>query len=137
MFNIAGFHIPKQIAFKHGQVILDKLGWQHPGLKPLGEEIELRWTSTVLCRQWWFIYQGHDKRLYTKLLNEEDVEKQEDYSDCDREEYLGINISPWNWYCSFLYLISLESILEDLTPYDVRQLVMMEDEMAEIKASIF
>ena len=36
MFNIAGFHIPKQIAFKHGQVILDKLGWQHPGLKPLG-----------------------------------------------------------------------------------------------------
>ena len=33
------------------------------------------------------------------------------------------------------HLIYLESILEDLTPYDVRQLVMMEDEMAEIKAS--
>ena len=42
------------------------------------------------------IYQGHDKRLYTKLLNEEDVEKQEDYADCDREEYLGINIYQWN-----------------------------------------
>ena len=35
------------------------------------------------------------------------------------------------------HLIYLESILEDLTPYDVRQLVMMEDEMAEIKESIF
>ena len=34
---------------------------------------------------------GHDKRLYTKLLNEEDVEKQESYLDCDREEYLGMN----------------------------------------------
>jgi len=92
MFNIAGFHIPKQIAFKHGAAILDKLAWQHPALKPL----------------------GHDKRLYTKLLNEEDVEKQESYLDCDREEYL-------------------DSILEDLTPYDVRQLVMMEDEMEETK----
>ena len=35
------------------------------------------------------------------------------------------------------HFIYLESILEELTPYDVRQLVMMEDEMAEIKASIF
>ena len=36
----------------------------------------------------------------------------------------------------FLTQCYSESILEDLTPYDVRQLVMMEDEMAEIKASI-
>ena len=28
-----------------------------------------------------------------------------------------------------------EYILEDLSPYDVRQLVMMEDEMEETKAS--
>ena len=42
------------------------------------------------------MYKGHDKRLYTKLLNEEDVEKQEDYSDCDREEYLGKNNSQSN-----------------------------------------
>ena len=35
------------------------------------------------------------------------------------------------------HLINSESILEELSPYDVRQLVMMEDEMAEIKASIF
>ena len=62
------------------------------------------------------------------------MEKQEDYSDCDREEYLGRNISHRVHHFSF---ITLESILEDLTPYDVRQLVMMEDEMAEIKASIF
>ena len=67
MFNIAGFHIPKQLAFKHQGTILDKVGWDHPGLKPL----------------------GHEKRLYTKALNAEDVEKQEDYKDCDREEYLG------------------------------------------------
>ena len=36
MFNIAGFHIPKQIAFKSGAAILEKLGWDHEGLKPLG-----------------------------------------------------------------------------------------------------
>ena len=67
MFNIAGFHIPKQVAFKHQAVILEKIGWDHPGLKPL----------------------GHEKRLYTKALNGEDIEKQEEYEDCDREEYLG------------------------------------------------
>ena len=32
--------------------------------------------------------------------------------------------------------LSIDSILEDLTPYDVRQLVMMEDEMAETKARL-
>ena len=32
---------------------------------------------------------GHDKRLYTKLLNDEDIEKQEDYVECDRDDYLG------------------------------------------------
>ena len=37
----------------------------------------------------------------------------------------------------FLNQYYSESILEDLTPYDVRQLVMMEDEMSEIKESIF
>ena len=67
MFNIAGFHIPKQVAFKHQAAILEKIGWDHPGLKPL----------------------GHEKRLYTKALNGEDIEKQEEYEDCDREEYLG------------------------------------------------
>ena len=111
MFNIAGFHIPKQLAFKHGTAILDKLGWQHPGLKPL----------------------GHDKRLYTKLLNEEDLEKQEEYWDCDREEYLGIHYK--NVVITITAHLSLlsESILEDLSPYDVRQLIMMEDEMEETK----
>ena len=69
MFNIAGFHIPKQVAFKHQGTILEKVGWDHPGLKPL----------------------GHEKRLYTKALNAEDEEKQEEYKDCDREEYLGKN----------------------------------------------
>jgi len=93
MFNIAGFHIPKQVAFKHQVAILEKLGWNHPGLKPL----------------------GHDKRLYTKALNSEDLEKQEMYTDCDRDEYL-------------------ESILEELTPYDVRQLIMMEDEVSQTKS---
>jgi len=92
MFNIAGFHVPKHIAFKSGSTILEKIGWNHDGLKPM----------------------GHDKRLYTKLLNYEDLEKQEDYTDCDREEYL-------------------ESILEDLSPYDVRQLIMMEDEQSQTK----
>ena len=67
MFNIAGFHIPKQVAFKHKNTILEKIGWDHPGLKNL----------------------GHDKRIYTKALNDEDIEKQEEYEDCDREEYLG------------------------------------------------
>ena len=67
MFNIAGFHIPKQVAFKHQAAILEKIGWDHPGLKPL----------------------GHEKRLYTKALNGEDIEKQEEYEDCDRQEYLG------------------------------------------------
>ena len=70
MFNIAGFHVPKHIAFKSGSIILEKIGWNHDGLKPM----------------------GHDKRLYTKLLNDEDLEKQEDYTDCDREEYLGKTI---------------------------------------------
>jgi len=92
MFNIAGFHIPKQVAFKHQGTILEKVGWDHPGLKPL----------------------GHEKRLYTKALNAEDVEKQEEYKDCDREEYL-------------------DSILEELSPYDVRQLIMMEDEVSQTK----
>jgi len=93
MFNIAGFHIPKQVAFKHQSAILDKLGWDHPGLKPM----------------------GHEKRLYTKVLNAEDVEKQEEYEDCeDREEYL-------------------DSILEDLSPHDVRHLIMMEDEVSQTK----
>ena len=36
MFNIAGFHIPKHIAFKSGSTILEKIGWDHEGLKPLG-----------------------------------------------------------------------------------------------------
>ena len=81
MFNIAGFHIPKQVAFKHQNTILDKIGWDHPGLKPL----------------------GHEKRLYTKALNGEDTEKQEEYEDCDREEYLGefngrsLNYSQTQW----------------------------------------
>ena len=69
MFNIVGFHVPKQVAFKHEPVILEKIGWSHPGLKPL----------------------GHDKRLYTKSLNAEDKEKQLQYEDInDREEYLGM-----------------------------------------------
>ena len=95
MFNIAGFHIPKQIAFKHGAAILDKLAWQHPALKPLGQEIhqlEISFIYLII-----FVpfddFLGHDKRLYTKLLNEEDVEKQESYLDCDREEYLGGNLT--------------------------------------------
>jgi len=92
MFNIAGFHVPKHIAFKHGSTIIEKIGWDHEGLKPL----------------------GHDKRLYTKLLNDEDIEKQEEYIECDRDDYL-------------------DTILEDLTPHDVRQLIIMEDENAETK----
>ena len=32
---------------------------------------------------------GHDKRLYTKTLNDEDMEKQEEYVLCDRDDYLG------------------------------------------------
>ena len=37
MFNIAGFHIPKQLAFKSGAIILEKLGWGADSIKPLGE----------------------------------------------------------------------------------------------------
>ena len=37
MFNIAGFHIPKQLAFKSGPVILEKLGWGVDSIKPLGD----------------------------------------------------------------------------------------------------
>ena len=39
MFNIAGFHIPKQLAFKSGAVILEKLGWGVDSIKPLGEKL--------------------------------------------------------------------------------------------------
>jgi len=92
MFNLAGFHIPKQLAFKSGAIILEKLGLGADSIKPL----------------------GHDKRLYTKTLNDEDSEKQNEYVQCDRDDYL-------------------DTILEDLTPYDVRQLIMMEDEVAQTK----
>ena len=46
MFNIAGFHIPKQIAFKSGAAILEKLGWDHEGLKPLGAVVTITRTLT-------------------------------------------------------------------------------------------
>ena len=32
---------------------------------------------------------GHDKRIYMKTLNEDDIRKQEEYIYCDREDYLG------------------------------------------------
>ena len=48
MFNIAGFHIPKQIAFKSGAAILEKLGWDHEGLKPLGAVNTVTITTTTL-----------------------------------------------------------------------------------------
>ena len=50
MFNIAGFHIPKQIAFKSGAAILEKLGWDHEGLKPLGAVNTLT-VTTILQQQ--------------------------------------------------------------------------------------
>jgi len=92
MFNIAGFHIPKHLAFKHGSTILEKIGLGHAGIKPL----------------------GHDKRIYSKSLCDDDLEKQEEYVFCDREDYL-------------------DTILEELTPYDVRQLIIMEDEVCQTK----
>ena len=33
--------------------------------------------------------------MYTKLLNDEDIEKQEEYIECDRDDYLG----KWQ-YCT-------------------------------------
>ena len=56
MFNIAGFHIPKHIAFKSGAAILEKLGWDHEGLKPLGAVNRNRLTITT-------ILPGHSVRL--------------------------------------------------------------------------
>ena len=47
MFNIAGFHIPKQIAFKSGAAILEKLGWDHEGLKPLGAVVTITTLTDV------------------------------------------------------------------------------------------
>ena len=98
-----------------------------------------------------------------KTLNEDDIRKQEEYIYCDREDYLGearsnTNISlqleskyrlfmGWRkyvacdstkslitFYCGrfTLGLIS-DTILEDLTSYDVRHLIMMEDENTQTK----
>ena len=106
---------------------------------------------------------GHDKRIYMKTLNEDDIRKQEEYIYCDREDYLGearpnTNISlqleskyrlfmGWRKYVACdstkslitfyrgrftLGLIS-DTILEDLTSYDVRHLIMMEDENTQTK----
>ena len=76
---------------------------------------------------------GHDKRLYTKTLNDEDMEKQEEYVLCDRDDYLGKH--------KFQFIknskVFVDTILEDLTPYDVRQLIMMEDEVAQTKVFLF
>ena len=85
MFNIAGFHIPKQLAFKSGAIILEKLGLGADSIKPLGEIL----TTNYFCILMHFSTEGHDKRLYTKTLNEEDFEKQEEYVLCDRDDYLG------------------------------------------------
>ena len=51
----------------------------------------------------------------------------------ERNTWVEIFLSQTKTF--LIFVLYLESILEDLTPYDVRQLVMMEDEMAEIKAS--
>jgi hypothetical protein len=45
MFNIAGFHLPGNLAARHSAAILTKLDWAHPRLQPL----------------------GHDRRLYNKV----------------------------------------------------------------------
>lgn len=67
MFNIAGFHVPQEVALKHQNSIIEKLNWNHPGLLPL----------------------GHDKRLYCKRLNREDCDKEIYYKDINnREKYL-------------------------------------------------
>ena len=39
MFNLAGFHIPKQLAFKSGAIILEKLGLGADSIKPLGKKL--------------------------------------------------------------------------------------------------
>jgi len=57
---------------------------------------------------------GYDRRLYCKSILEEDTAKQEDFSDLCREQYL-------------------DSILENLTPQDVRLLVHAEDEVSQAK----
>jgi len=57
---------------------------------------------------------GHDRRLYCKSTLEEDSAKQEEFSDLDRDQYL-------------------DSILENLTPQDVRLLVHAEDELSQTK----
>ena len=36
--------------------------------------------------------------MYTKSLNDEDVEKQEEYFMCDRDDYLGINYLELDLY---------------------------------------
>ena len=52
MFNIAGFHIPKQLAFKSGAIILEKLGWGADSIKPLGELLNKKhFNNNVLCLQ--------------------------------------------------------------------------------------
>ena len=79
-----GFHIPKHLAFKHGSTILEKIGLGHAGIKPLGNNI----TSFKHIRRH-YICEGHDKRIYSKSLCDDDLEKQEEYVFCDREDYLG------------------------------------------------
>ena len=35
---------------------------------------------------------GHDKRMYSKDLTDEDLRKMEDYNNTGREEYMGRNL---------------------------------------------
>lgn len=88
MFNIVGFHVPQQVATKHQQRILSHTSCSN--MKPL----------------------GHDKRMYSKDLTDEDLRKMEDYNNTGREEYI-------------------ENILDDLSPYDVKQLIRHEDENSQ------
>ena len=87
MFNLAGFHIPKQLAFKSGAIILEKLGLGADSIKPLGKILMKIVSFPMKC--FFQSIKGHDKRLYTKTLNDEDMEKQEEYVLCDRDDYLG------------------------------------------------
>merc|ERR1711892_481317 len=92
MFNIIGLTIPREVACKHQKALKKKLGLDKLGI------------SNV----------GHDDKIYTKLMSEEDLNKQNKFisSDLSRDDYI-------------------ENILDDISSSDARTIIMSEEELSQ------
>jgi len=92
MFNIIGLTIPREVACKHQKALKKKLGLDKLGI------------SNV----------GHDDKIYTKLMSEEDLNKQTKFisSDLSRDDYI-------------------ENILDVISSSDARTIIMSEEELSQ------